>query len=297
VTVGKNEHGRRGRRRRMSRVSAWRWKRAASKQLQWVEFAVDCAAPIVPEIIRSQVPAGVDLGRLIEVLELARAAGLGAVEAGVVGQVSRDGAFMKGRALPESWWAEARGRDGQVLGVDDHGSLADALAALVRATPAGRGLRRIPIEWVEGMGSGGPSTATHRATVVSTEVTERGVDVELTSTSAVSVPEVMLLVNEAATRALNRERTFLLQCASDDLAPIRLEPGGLVLLHAERKPVRVVGFVRDAESADLDVDLPAFYSDPQKVIGLRLVFTVDDRGPWHTCGPIVSVRTTRDVVQ
>jgi hypothetical protein len=265
------------------------------RQLQWVEFSVDCAERIVPDVIRPQVSAGVDVDRLIEVLELARAAGLGVVEAGVVGRLSGRGALKKGRAEPGSWWAETRGSGGQVLRVDYRASLVDSLIALVNVTLAGKGPRRIPIEWVEGMGWGGSSAATRRATVVDTVVTDRGVDLELTGASTVSVPELMFFVNEAATRALNSTRTLVLQFAGDNASLICVLPGGLVLRPCGRRPAQLVGFGRDVESVDVDVDLSAFYGNPQQVIGLHPVFEADDRGPWTGHKPIASVCTAREI--
>jgi hypothetical protein len=142
--MGKSEHGRRGRRRRLGRASVWRWKRNSNELLRWVEFSCNCAEPIVVESIRPRVPAGVDVVELLAMLHLARAAGLGVVEAGVVGKVTVDGALKKGRALPDSWWAETPGSDGRVLGVDDCASPVDAVLALVRAmrAAAARGAAR-----------------------------------------------------------------------------------------------------------------------------------------------------------
>jgi hypothetical protein len=245
------------------------WKRRKNtREVDWVEFKfkLDGAGPIVPEIVGEKVPAGVDPGKLIGVLELARAVEVSAVEIGVVREQGDDDVVSEGRLVPSSWWAETRDRDGEVRRVSGHASPGAALVEIVGMALSTKSAPRPRITWTDATWC--------------REIAENPRNFDRADLAAAGEP--------------NSGRTFQIQVG--EYATYCIEPGGMVAGWSGPS-ARLVGFRRDITFAALNVGLSDFYSSPQRVLEMYPVFEFTGHGRWTHEEPIVSVRAMEEAVQ
>jgi hypothetical protein len=103
---------------------------------------------------------------------------------------------------------------------------------------------------------------------------------------------------DEAAMLLNRHRTVVIQAADDNGQPVSyyIEPGGAVGRQEfwAGVPARLLGFRRDSDATDVEIELLAFYGYPQEAVGLYPVFEDRDGATWTSDKPIVSVRAAEE---
>jgi hypothetical protein len=295
------------------------------RRVRRVLFKVDCAEPIVPEDVRRQAaPAGVDVDELIAVLQGARDAGLGVVSAGR--EQGRD------LIWPLPWWAETgeRSRRGvaghaSLLGAVEAlvSSMAETTGASRRAglpTGPGADVRHVATivdrkpgpwlpwpEWVAKFDAANRALDATRfaeldpgsAAALDGEPAgpESGPTAgDVDQADGESPRRVAVGLDEAAV-ALKGARGFAIEVSEDGDDAGRtyyVKPGGELARQRGWMDTMtsLVGFRRDADGVEVDVDLPAFYANPERAIGLRPVFAFAHGNRWTSSRSVIRVRPT-----
>jgi hypothetical protein len=107
---------------------------------------------------------------------------------------------------------------------------------------------------------------------------------------------IIMIVEDETAALFNGSMTFVLQPAGDNPQPYPyyIEPGGAVGRQDVWKgsPARLVGFQRDLREKEVDLELDAFYKNPQQAVGMFAVFEDSEGEMWTREVPIASVRPT-----
>jgi hypothetical protein len=107
---------------------------------------------------------------------------------------------------------------------------------------------------------------------------------------------IIMIVEDEAAALFNPSTTFVIQPAGDNPQPYPyyIEPGGAVGRQDvwNGNPERLVGFQRDLREMQVDLELDAFYDNPQQAVGMYAVFEDSNDEMWTLQAPIASVRPT-----